>query len=123
VTVTWSAASSAPTPTSVKGNQVPALQRTERAFSLGKVLPCAPSCTVPYSTAPIVLSLHGGNAVALTYEVNSAPNSVTGKQYRLEVVRLDFFRGGEEADLVLSGPVGSDNVDPWRLVAQSFRWT
>ncbi len=101
----------------------PTLRRTERAFTLGKVISCAPSCTIPYSTGPISVSLSAGNAVVVTYQENSAPNTVTGKQYRLEVVRFDFYRSGEEADLVLSGPVGSDNVDPWRLVAQSFRWT
>jgi len=123
VTVTWSPSSSAPTVSSVTSKQVPSLRSSERAFSLGKVLDCAPSCTIPYSTNPIDVSLPSGSAVVLTYEENSAPNSVTGKQYRLEVVRFDFFHSGEEADLVLSGPVGADNVDPWRLVAQSFRWT
>jgi hypothetical protein len=107
----------------VKSSQVPQLRSTERAFVLGKILSCAPACTIPYSTAPITVSLNGGNAVVLTYEVNSQPNSVTGKQYRLEVIRFDFYRNGETADLVLSGPIGSDNVDPWRLVSQSFRWT
>src|SRR6266567_2899687 len=119
VAVIWSPASSAPTVSSVKNDQVPTLRRTERAFTLGKVISCAPSCTIPYSTGPISVSLSAGNAVVVTYQENSAPNTVTGKQYRLEVVRFDFYRSGEEADLVLSGPVGSDNVDPWRLVAQS----
>ncbi|MDP9341469.1 MAG: hypothetical protein M3Q23_05025 [Actinomycetota bacterium] len=123
VTVTWSPASSAPTVSSVKARQVPSLQATERAFLLGNVLSCAPTCTIPYSTNPIDVSLPNGSAVVLTYGENSAPNDVTGKQYRLEVVRFDFFHTGEEADLILSGPVGADNVDPWRLVAQSFRWT
>ena len=53
---------------------------------------------------------------------NSAPNAVTGKQYRDEVERLEFFHNGTEVALTLSGPVGSDNKDPWRLVAESFRW-
>jgi hypothetical protein len=123
VTVTWTAASSAPTVSSVESNQVPQLRASERAFHLSKVLACSSSCTIPYSTAPIHVSLPGGNAVVLTYKVNSKPNVVTGKQYRLEVIRFDFYRNGEETDLMLSGPVGSDNVDPWRLVSQSFRWT
>jgi hypothetical protein len=89
---------------------------------LGTVLNCAPTCNIPYSTAPIDVHLHS-TAIVVTYQVNSAPNSVTGKQYRLEVIRFDFFKNGTEADLILSGPVGSDNVDPWRTVAQSFQWT
>jgi hypothetical protein len=123
VTVTWGSASSAPTVSTVKSNQVPQLQTTERAFTLGKVLDCSPSCNIPYSTAPIDVHLQVPSAIVLTYEVNSEPNSVTGKQYRLEVVRFDFYRNGVEADLILSGPVGSDNVDPWRTVAQSFQWS
>jgi hypothetical protein len=123
IAVEWTAASSAPTVSSVKSQQVPALRSSERAFTLGKILDCAPSCTVPYSTAPIKVTLTGGDAVVLTYQENSEPNAVTGKQYRLEVIRFDFFKNGTEADLVLSGPVGADNVDPWTLVAQSFQWT
>src|SRR2546426_250634 len=81
-----------------------------------------PPADIPYSTAPIKVTLTGGNAVVLTYQENSEPNPVTGKQYRLEVIRFDFYNNGEEADLILSGPLGADNVDPWTLVAQSFRW-
>jgi hypothetical protein len=54
--------------------------------------------------------------------VNSAPNAVTGKQYRDDVLRYELFRGGEELVLTLTSPVGSDNVDPWRVVTQSLRW-
>ena len=123
ISVTWSTAPSAPTVSSVQANQVPSLRTTERAFTLGRVEDCATSCTIPYSTAPIHVTLSHGSAVVLTYQENSEPNSVTGRQYRVEVVRFDFFHNGEEADLILSGPVGSDNVDPWTLVAESFAWT
>jgi len=68
------------------------------------------------------VSLPSGPAVVITYAANSSPNPVTGKQYRLEVLRFEFYRSGEEVALTLSGPVGSDNVDPWRLVSQSFAW-
>jgi hypothetical protein len=122
VSATWFPAASTPTAGSAKKREVPGLRRTERAFSLGHVLLCDPSCTIPYSTAPISVTLASGPAVVLTYESNSAPNQVTGKQYRLEDLRFEFFRNGEEAVLTLSGPVGSDNVDPWRLVSESFRW-
>jgi hypothetical protein len=122
VQVTWTSASAAPTVTSARANDVPMLRRTVLAFALSKIIGCAPGCTIPYSTAPIsvALPLH---AVVITYRANSQPNAVTGKQYRLEVLRFEFFKGGEEAALTLSGPVGSDNVDPWRLVSESFRWS
>lgn len=122
VQVTWTPTSAAPTVTSAKTNDVPLLRRTVLAFALSKIIECAPSCTIPYSTAPISVALPM-SAVVITYRANSEPNSVTGKQYRLEVLRFEFFRGGEEAALTLSGPVGSDNVDPWRLVSESFRWS
>jgi hypothetical protein len=68
------------------------------------------------------VSLGSGGAVVITYESNSAPNDVTGKRYRDENLRFEFFRHREEVALTLSGPVLADNVDPWRLVAESFGW-
>ena len=123
VTVSWSTAGSMPTTSSAKSSDVPALRRTQRAFRLGRILSCAPGCTIPYSTAPISVNLPSGPAVVITYTANSTPNAVTGKQYRLEELRFEFYRSGKEVALTLSGPVGSDNVDPWRLVSQSFGWT
>jgi len=123
VTVEWLSASSAPTTSSARSKEVPELRRTERAFSLKEVLGCAPSCTIPYSTNPIDVHLPSTQAVVIRYFDNSAPNPVTGKQYRDEVVRFEFFKNGTEAALILAGPVGSDNVDPWRLVSESFAWS
>ena len=123
VSVSWFATGSKPTTSSAKSTDVPELRRTQRAFRLGRILSCAPSCTIPYSTAPISVSLPSGPAVVITYTANSTPNAVTGKQYRLEELRFEFYKSGKEVALTLSGPVGSDNVDPWRLVSQSFGWT
>jgi hypothetical protein len=63
-----------------------------------------------------------GSAVLITYQADSAPNEVTGKVVSDAVERYEFFSGGTEVVLTLSGPVGSDNVDPWRTVTDSFRW-
>ena len=30
---------------------------------------------------------------------------------------------GREAIVTLSGPRGADNVDPWRVITDSLRWT
>jgi hypothetical protein len=30
---------------------------------------------------------------------------------------------GREVVLTLSGPKGADNVDPWRIVTDSLRWS
>lgn len=107
ITASWGPAATRPTPTSAKTTDVPALRRTQPAFRLKSI-----------STA----NLSGGSAVLITYEANSRPNPVTGKRYRLVVERFELYRGGTEAVLELSSPVGADNVDPWRIVSGSFRW-
>ena len=107
VVVSWASASSAPTAASVKKAEVPQLASTERAFKL-----------VSITTA----SLPAGPAVLVEYQANSEPNAVTGKQYRLDVQRYVLFRNGREIAIGLRSPVGSDNVDPWRIVSESFIW-
>jgi hypothetical protein len=42
---------------------------------------------------------------------------------RDDVERYEFWRGDHEVVLTLSAPHGADNVDPWRTVTDSFRWT
>ncbi len=64
-----------------------------------------------------------GSAVLITYQADSAPNEVTGKVVADAVERYEFFSAGTEVILTLSGPAGSDNVDPWRTVTDSLRWT
>ncbi len=108
ITVAWRPTSSAPTTGSAKGVDVTDLQRSVLAFRLKSVA----------ST-----SLPAGPAVLIVYEANSAPNPVTGKQYRLVVERFELFHHNEEAILSLSSPVGADNVDPWRTVSESFGWS
>src|SRR2546423_1505948 len=63
-----------------------------------------------------------GRAVRITYRPQSPATPVTGKTTRDEVERYEFWKAGNEAILTLSGPVGADNVDPWRLVTDSLRW-
>jgi len=63
-----------------------------------------------------------GSAVLITYQADSEPNPVTGKVLLLDVQRYEFWTNGKMVSLTLSAPVGSDNVDPWRTVTDSFRW-
>ena len=63
-----------------------------------------------------------GDTILITYQTDSAPNAVTGKSLRLAVERYQFFRDGTEVVLTLSGPVGADNVDPWKIVTDGFAW-
>ena len=64
----------------------------------------------------------GGPAVLIAYQIDGAPDPVTGKAPRLDVQRYEFWRAGTEVVLTLSGAAGSDNVDPWRTISDSFRW-
>jgi hypothetical protein len=107
IVMSWSTASSAPTLESVQSTDVPALRQSEKAFELVKV-----------ST----VKLPAGEAVLVTYRANSEPNAVTGKQYRLDVLRYSLFHQGLRVDITLLSPVGADNVDPWNTVVRSVAW-
>ena len=64
-----------------------------------------------------------GTGVKLTYLEKAPADPVTGKVVTDAVERYVFTRGGRTAVLTLSGPRGADNVDPWRIVTDSLRWT
>jgi hypothetical protein len=63
-----------------------------------------------------------GTAVLITYRADAPPDPVTGKVVHDAVERYEFWRGGTSAILTLAGPVGADNVDPWRIVTDSLAW-
>src|SRR3954451_9347723 len=107
ISVSWRKTSMQPTVAAVKSTEIPQLARSNRAFQLVGVKS---------------VSLPNGQAVQIDFRVNSEPNSVTAKQYRMDVLRFDFFKGGREASLDLISPVGSDNVDAWKLISESFQW-
>jgi hypothetical protein len=64
-----------------------------------------------------------GTAILTTYLRKAQPDPVTGKAGTDAVERYAFFRNGREVTLTLSGPKGADNVDPWRIVTDSLRFT
>jgi hypothetical protein len=107
VVVSWQVVTSPPSVASVKTREVADLRTSERAFTLGSVT----AATLP-----------AGRAVLTSYQANSDPNAVTGQQYRLDVQRYSLYRPGTEIVIGLRSPVGADNVDPWRIVTQSFAW-
>jgi hypothetical protein len=107
IRVAWMPMAAAPTVRSVRTTTVHALQASTLAFRLQSVR---------------ALKLVGGPAVETVYQANSRPNAVTGRQYRLVIERFELYRRGREAVIALSSAVGSDNVDPWRIVSESFRW-
>jgi hypothetical protein len=59
----------------------------------------------------------------MTYQAKATPNAVTGKAGTDAVERYVFFHNGKRIVLTLSGPKGADNVDPWKIVTDSVRWT
>jgi hypothetical protein len=101
-------AASAPTVGAIKRTVVPALQRTEAGFQPGRVS---------------MVKRTAGPVVRITYLAQSEPDAVTGKARTNAVERYLFFHAGREAVITLSGPKGADNVDPWRIITDSLRWT
>lgn len=103
------ASATAPTVASVRSVDLPAIKARSQGFALVKLA---------------TVQRKGGRAVLAEYKADSAPNQVTGKAALLDVQRYAFYRPGRgEVVLTLSGVSGADNVDPWRTVTDSFRWT
>ncbi len=81
------------------------------------------SSVAKFSAGPITMVVRrGGTAVHIVYQLDSAPNPVTGKVVRDVAERFEFWHAGQEAILTLTGPVNADNVDPWRIVSDSLGW-
>jgi hypothetical protein len=69
------------------------------------------------------IDLPGGAAVLATYQVDGPADPVTGKRPRLTVDHYELGgSAGRTAVLELANRLGDDNVDAYRLIAQSFRW-
>jgi hypothetical protein len=107
ITVETHPAATAPTPQSVQADVGPTLAKLP-GYTAGKA-----------ST----VDRKAGKAVLLTYTADSPPDAVTGKVVHDAVERYSFWKNGKQVDVTLSGPTGADNVDPWRIVTDSLRWT
>lgn len=101
-------AAAAPSAAAVQAAEVPILRRDVPNFELIKIAPVARTA---------------GPAILVAYRAGSAPNPVTGKRVAIDVERYEFWHNGTLATLTLSGARGSDNVDPWKKVTNSFAWT
>jgi len=100
-------APSAPTVDSATRTEVPAIQAAAKNFENPKVA---------------TVDRKAGAAVLITYRADAPPDPVTAKVVHDEVERYEFWRNGTEVILTLSGPAGADNIDPWRIVTDSFAW-
>lgn len=107
VDISIGASAAAPTITSVKDDQAVDLVKNGRAVKIMEIGN---------------VSLPAGPAVLVVYKSNSEPNQVTNKQLRLESNRYLLFKNGKLATLDLTAPFGADNVDQWKVIADSFRW-
>jgi hypothetical protein len=108
ITISSAPAAQAPTPATVRAVDLPKIKAASQGYVAGTV-------TSVQRTA--------GTAVLATYHAYSAVNPVTGKVANEAVERYTFWRTGTAVTLTLAAPVGSDNVDPWRKVTDSFTWT
>ena len=86
-------------------------------------MPAIASSATNYEAGDVTsVSRTAGDAVLITYRADGEPDPVTGKVTRLDVERYEFWKDGTEVILTLSGPEGADNVDPWKIVTDSFGW-
>jgi hypothetical protein len=99
-------ATTVPTVTGARQQDVPALTHSQAAFELRDIT---------------AVTLPAGRGVRIVYRRNSAPDAVTGRQYRDEVERYEVVSGGREVIVELFGPVGADNVDAYKTMITSLR--
>jgi hypothetical protein len=97
----------APDVASARAEELPALSTSVPGFTPGDVT---------------AVDRKGGPAVLISYTATSPVDPVTGKAITTAVERYEFWQSGQEVVLTLSGAKGADNVDPWRIVSDSFRW-
>ena len=69
------------------------------------------------------MTISGKPAFKVVYSTESSPNAVTGKRVKLVVDRYYLWKGGRRAVVDLGTPQGVDNVDAYRLMIESFRWS
>ena len=101
------ARATAPNTMSVSVDELPAIASSTPGYRSGTVT------AVPRKVGQVML---------ITYQGASPPNPVTGKIGTDAIERYEFWRDGREVILTLSGPVGADNVDPWRTITDSLQW-
>jgi hypothetical protein len=73
--------------------------------------------------SPQAISISGKPAFKVVYTTESAANAVTGKRVKLVVDRYYVWKSGSRAVVDLGTPEGVDNVDAYRLMIESFRWS
>lgn len=72
---------------------------------------------------PQAITLGPNQAVKVTYSTQGQKSPVTGQRPKITVDRYVYFANGKVATLDLATPVGVDNVDAYRMISESFRWS
>jgi hypothetical protein len=72
---------------------------------------------------PQQVQLPSGPAIHVVYHVQGPPDPVTGQKPTLMVDRYVLASKGHVATVNESTPVGVDNVDAYRKMIESFRWS
>jgi hypothetical protein len=106
ITIRSSAQRSAPTVASVT-QDLAAIRASASGWQDGTV------SVVRRTSGPVILA---------TYRADAAADPVTGKVRNDDVELYVFHTSGATVALTLAGPHGADNVDPWRIVTDSFGW-
>jgi hypothetical protein len=107
IRVETTSAPTAPTVAATQSTDVAALAASTPCFQAGKVTQ---------------VRRKAGSTVLITYRADSSADPVTGKVIVQDVERYQFWQAGKLVTITLASPKGSDNVDPWRTVTDSFGW-
>ena len=72
---------------------------------------------------PQVVQLPSGPAIHVVCHVQGPPDPVAGKKPTLMIDRYVLGNKGRSATVNEATPVGVDNVDAYRKIIESFRWS
>jgi hypothetical protein len=81
----------------------------------------ADPCLIP--GRPQATTAGPNQVVKVTYTTEGQKSPVTGQRPKITVDRYVYFKGGKVATVDLATPVGVDNVDAYRMISESFRWS
>jgi hypothetical protein len=100
--------------------------RMESKAASGPVTVASAKGSVPGGAQAVKVSKvkrTAGTATLVAYQAQSSPDAVTGKTRANAIEQYSFFHNGRSVVLTLSAPKGADNVDPWKIVTDSVRFT
>jgi hypothetical protein len=101
----------------------PGFYQPTEAYARSVEVPQIASTTVGFVAGKVsTVARPAGQVILITYQADSPPSPVTGKSVHQAVERYEFSQSGRGVVATLAGPVGADNVDPWRIVTDSFTW-